>query len=108
MQANHTTLFVPLGIGKNVHWCAGYEGYDLQPVVEPFKVRSDRAGFERVTIVIDGWLSSGQYDRGGARPRTDRHLPPGLEPGTVCMIGMKLTAPVRLSLSSTISFSTRF
>jgi hypothetical protein len=63
MQPYYTTLFVPLDIGKNVHWCAGYEGYDLKPVVEPFKVRSDRSGFEQVTRIIDGLLSSGQYDR---------------------------------------------
>jgi transposase len=63
MQAYYTTLFVPLDIGKNVHWCAGYEGYDLKTVVEPFKVRSDRSGFERVTGVLDGLLNSGQYDR---------------------------------------------
>jgi transposase len=63
MQAYYTTLFVPLDIGKNVHWCAGYAGYDLKPVVEPFKVRSDRSGFEQVSGVIDGLLSSGEYDR---------------------------------------------
>lgn len=63
MQPYYTTLFVSLDIGKNVHWCAGYAGYDLKPVVEPFKVRSDRAGFERITNIIDGLLSSGQYDR---------------------------------------------
>ena len=63
MQGDYTTLFVPLDIGKNVHWCAGYEGYDLKPVVEPFKVRSDQSGYERVTSIIDGLLSSGQYDR---------------------------------------------
>jgi transposase len=63
MSQYYTTLFIPLDIGKNVHWCAGYEGYDLKPVVEPFKVRSDRAGFEQVTNVIDGLLSSGQYER---------------------------------------------
>lgn len=63
MQAYYNTLFVPLDIGKNVHWCAAYAGYDLKPVVEPFKVRSDRSGFEQVTRVIDGLLSSGQYDR---------------------------------------------
>jgi hypothetical protein len=60
MQPYYTTLFVPLDIGKNVHWCAGYEGYDLKPVVEPFKVRSDRSGFEQVTGVLAGLLGSGQ------------------------------------------------
>jgi transposase len=63
MSQYYSTLFVPLDIGKNVYWCAGYAGYDLKPVVEPFKVRSDRNGFEEVTRVIDGLLSSGQYDR---------------------------------------------
>lgn len=63
MQPYYTTLFVTLDIGKNVQWCAGYEGYDLKPVVEPFKVRSDRSGFERVTGVIDGLLASGRYER---------------------------------------------
>lgn len=63
MQGYYTTLFVPLDIGKNVHWCAGYEGYELKPVVEPFKVRSDQAGFERVTSLIDGLLTCGRYER---------------------------------------------
>jgi hypothetical protein len=38
-------------------------GYDLTPVVEPFKVRSDQSGFERVTTVLDSLLTSGEYDR---------------------------------------------
>lgn len=63
MQAYYTTLFVILDIGKNVHWCAAYAGYDLRPVVEPFKVRSDRAGFEQVTAVIDHLLADGRYER---------------------------------------------
>ena len=63
MPSYYNTLFVPLDIGKNVHWCAGYAGYDLTPVVEPFKVRSDQSGFERVTTVLDGLLTSGEYDR---------------------------------------------
>lgn len=63
MQSHYTTLFVPLDIGKNVHWCAAYAGYDLKPVVEPFKVRSDRSGFEQVTAIIDDLLGNGQYDR---------------------------------------------
>jgi transposase len=50
-----------LDIGKNVHWFAAYEGFDLKPVVEPCPVRTDRAGFEQVTTVIDGLLNSGQY-----------------------------------------------
>ena len=63
MQPYYTTLFVTLDIGKNVHWCAAYAGYELKTVVEPFKVRSDRSGFERVTGIIDHLLASGEYDR---------------------------------------------
>jgi hypothetical protein len=48
---------------SNVHWCAGFEGYDLKPVVEPFKVCRNRAGFTQVTNIIDGLLDSGLYDR---------------------------------------------
>lgn len=61
MHSHYNTLFVTLDIGKNVHWFGAYEGYDLKPVVDPFKVRSDQAGFERVTAVIDGLMSSGLY-----------------------------------------------
>jgi transposase len=61
MQPYYTTLFVTLDIGKNVHWFAAYAGFDLKPVVEPCPVRTDRAGFEQVTTVIDGLLNSGQY-----------------------------------------------
>lgn len=61
MSTHYTTLFVTLDIGKNVHWCGAFEGYQLKPVVEPFKVRSDQAGFERVTTLIDGLLACGRY-----------------------------------------------
>jgi hypothetical protein len=47
------TLFVTLDIGKNVHWVAAYAGFDLKEVVPPFKVRSDRQGFDRVTAMIE-------------------------------------------------------
>jgi transposase len=61
MQPYYNTLFVALDIGKNVHWFGAYEGFELKPVLEPFKVRSNQAGFERVTAVIDGLLNCGQY-----------------------------------------------
>jgi transposase len=60
---NYNTLFVTLDIGKNVHWCGAFEGYELKPVGQPFKVRSDRAGFEQVTAVIDGLLACGRYQQ---------------------------------------------
>ena len=63
MQAYYTTLFISLDIGKNVHWCAAYAGYDLKEVVKPCKVRSNQAGFEQVSRLIDGLLESGQYER---------------------------------------------
>jgi transposase len=63
MYPDSTILYVVLDIGKNVHWLAAYAGFELQPVVEPFEVRSDRPGFERVTAVIDGLLGCGLYDR---------------------------------------------
>jgi transposase len=63
MYSHSTTLFVPLEIGKNVHWLAAYAGFELATVVEPFAVRSDRHGFEQVTAVIDRLLASGQYER---------------------------------------------
>ena len=63
MPPYYTTLFVALDIGKNVHWCAAYAGYELKTVVAPFKVRSNRAGFQQVTRVIDALLTCGQYDR---------------------------------------------
>jgi len=57
------TVFVPLDIGKNVHWLAAYQGYQLHPLVEPLKVRSDRTGFEQVCRVIDALLDCGLYDQ---------------------------------------------
>ena len=63
MNTHYTTLFMTLDIGKNVHWFGAYEGYDLNPVGEPFKVRSDQAGFAQVAAVIDGLLSSGRYQQ---------------------------------------------
>jgi transposase len=63
MQPHSTTLYVPLDIGKNVHWLGVYAGFELQPVVQPLEVRSDRTGFERVTAVIDGLMRCGLYDR---------------------------------------------
>jgi len=63
MQSYYSILFITLDIGKNVHWLAAYAGFELKPVIEPLKVRSDKAGFERVTRLIDGLLSSGEYER---------------------------------------------
>ncbi len=63
MSPDSTTLYVVLDIGKNVHAAAAYAGFELRPVVDPFAVRSDRAGFERVTGVIDGLLRCGLYGR---------------------------------------------
>ena len=63
MYSHSTTLYVVLDIGKNVHWLGAYAGFELQPVMEPLELRSDRAGFERVTAVIDGLLACGLYDR---------------------------------------------
>lgn len=63
MQDHYTTLFVTLDIGKNVNWLAAYAGYNLKPVVQPLEVRSDRAGFQQVTAVIDSLLASGQYEQ---------------------------------------------
>lgn len=62
MQPHSTTLYVALDIGKNVDWLGAYAGFELQPVMQPLEVRSDRPGFERVTAVIDGLLSCGLYD----------------------------------------------
>jgi transposase len=55
------TLFVTLDIGKNVHWFGAYAGFNLKEVVPPFKVRSDRAGFNRVTAMLDALLACGAY-----------------------------------------------
>lgn len=63
MQGYYNTLFVSLEIGKNVHWFGAYQGFKLKPVIEPFKIRSNKAGFEQVTTVIDGLLRSGQYQQ---------------------------------------------
>ena len=57
MQPHFTTLYVVLDIGKNVDWLGAYAGFELQPVIQPLEVRSDRPGFERVTAIIDGLLS---------------------------------------------------
>jgi len=61
MSTHYNTLFITLDIGKNVHWCGAFEGYQLKPVGEPFKVRSNQAGFEQVTALIDGLLACGRY-----------------------------------------------
>ena len=63
MHSHSTTLYVVLDIGKNVHWLGAYAGFELQAVVEPLELRSDRAGFERVTAIIDGLLRCGLYQR---------------------------------------------
>lgn len=63
MQHHSTTLYVALDIGKNVDWLGAYAGFELEPVMPPLEVRSDRLGFEQVTAIIDGLLSCGLYDR---------------------------------------------
>lgn len=63
MLSHYTTLFLALDIGKNVHWFGAYEGFDLKPVGRPLKVRSNQAGFDQVTTVIDGLLHSGHYQQ---------------------------------------------
>lgn len=63
MQGYYSTIFVSLEIGKNVNWLAAYAGFELRPILEPLAVRSDRAGFEQVTRLIDSLLSCGQYER---------------------------------------------
>ncbi len=63
MYSHCTTLYVVLDIGKNVHWLGAYAGFELQPVMEPLELHSNRPGFERVTAVIDGLLACGLYDR---------------------------------------------
>ncbi len=57
------TLFVTLDIGKNVHWFGAYAGFDLKEVVIPFKVRSDRTGFNQATTVLDALLACGAYEQ---------------------------------------------
>jgi transposase len=52
-----------LDIGKNVHWFGAYAGFDLQEVVSPFKVRSDRQGFGLVTTMLDALLACGEYEQ---------------------------------------------
>ena len=63
MRSYDTTLFVVLDIGKNVHWLGAYAGFELQPVMDPLELRSDRHGFDQVTAVIDGLLACGRYER---------------------------------------------
>ncbi len=88
MQPYYNTLFVSLDIGKNVHWFGAYQGFELKPAFEPFKIRSNKAGFEQVTAVIDGLLNCGQhqqifmgheptgiYHQGWARALTERYGP---------------------------------
>ncbi|MEN7974081.1 MAG: transposase [Verrucomicrobiota bacterium] len=57
------TLFVTLDIGKNVHWFGAYAGFDLEEIASPFKVRSDRGGFEQVTTILDALLACGAYEQ---------------------------------------------
>jgi len=63
MSAYYTTLFVPIDIAKNVNWFAAYAGYDLNPVVEPTKVRTDQTGLQRLTGVVEALRACGAYDR---------------------------------------------
>ncbi len=61
-STTNKTLFVILDIGKNVHWLGAYAGFGLKEVISPFKLRSDRAGFEQVTIALDVLLGCGAYE----------------------------------------------
>jgi len=70
MQPYYNTLFFPVDIGKNVNWFAAYAGYELKEIIAPRKVRSDRQGFEQMTLAFETLLACGAYDR----------LVPGLEP----------------------------
>jgi transposase len=58
-----STLFVPIDIGKNVHWFAGLAGLELEPVVAARKVRATRAGFDELTDGLDAALTCGLYAR---------------------------------------------
>ncbi|MFQ5859300.1 MAG: transposase, partial [Anaerolineae bacterium] len=58
-----SSAFVPVDIGKNVHWFAVLAGLDLTPIVAARKLRANRAGFEELAGVLDGLLQSGQYVR---------------------------------------------
>lgn len=57
------TLFVALDMGKNVNWLAAYEGQGLKEVISPLKVRSNRAGFEQVSGLLDALLQCGRYQQ---------------------------------------------
>ncbi|GAB4459291.1 MAG: hypothetical protein Kow0031_39360 [Anaerolineae bacterium] len=61
MHSEGITLYVTLDIGKNVHWFGAYEGAALNPVVEPFKVRSNQTGFEQISAILEALLTSGDY-----------------------------------------------
>lgn len=62
-QSITSSAFVPVDVGKNVNWFAVYAGVDLSPTVEPRKVRTNRAGLEQLTGVLDELLTNGQHDR---------------------------------------------
>ena len=57
------TLFISLDMGKNVHWLAGYEGHNLAVMAEPQALRSNKAGFEQATALIDALRHSGRFDQ---------------------------------------------
>jgi transposase len=63
MSSHCTTLYVVLDIGKNVHWLGVYAGFELEPIVEPQELLSNRSGLERVMAILDGLLTCGQYER---------------------------------------------
>ncbi|MFQ6102550.1 MAG: transposase [Anaerolineae bacterium] len=62
-MSNFTTLpaFLPIDIGKNVHWFAVLVGYDLTPLITPRKVRSNQEGCAEIVAVLDQLLFRGLY-----------------------------------------------
>lgn len=57
------TAFVAMDIGKNVHWFGAFEGLELEPIVEAFKLRSNQEGLGQVEEQLDGLLKGGKYER---------------------------------------------
>lgn len=56
-----TTLYVPIDIGKNVNWYAGYSGAALAVVAAARKVRTDRSGYALMRDWLEAQLRAGQY-----------------------------------------------
>src|SRR5258705_6082372 len=55
-------VYFVLDIGKNVHWLVAYTGPQQALVVAPRKVRTNQAGFDQTAELLQGVLSSGQFD----------------------------------------------